>query len=118
MSDSNVGLCLHKGARGIKEIKARETFPRDTTKLDGLLPGDCYQGGLTVLSRSATRATVVTVLTATTALFSHFGTVNTMILPYCCLAMHHRLVPASVLCMLRPTNKHGHDGPTVRAVAH
>ena len=55
VSNSNVGLCLHKGARGIKEIEARETFTRDTTKLDGLRPGDCYHGGLTVLSRSATR---------------------------------------------------------------
>ena len=117
MSNSNVGLCLHKGARGIKEIEARETFKRDTTKLDGLQPGDCYHGGLTVLSRSATRGNRGN-SPYTTALFSHFGTVNTVILPYCCLAMHHRLVPASVLCMLRPTNKHGHDGPTVRAVAH
>ena len=55
VSNSNVGLCLHKGARGIKEIEARETFTRDTTKLDGLRPGDCYHGGLTVLSCSATR---------------------------------------------------------------
>ena len=55
VSNSNVGLCLHKGARGIKEIEARETFTRDTTKPDGLRPGDCYHGGLTVLSRSATR---------------------------------------------------------------
>ena len=55
MSNSNVGLCLHKGARGIKDIEARETFTRDTTKPDGLRPGDCYHGGLTVLSRSATR---------------------------------------------------------------
>ena len=46
---------MHKGARGIKEIEARETFTGATTKLDGLRPGDCYHGGLTVLSRSATR---------------------------------------------------------------
>ena len=55
MSNSNVGLCLPKGARGIKEIEDSETLTRDTTKLDGLRPGDCYHGGLTVLSRSATR---------------------------------------------------------------
>ena len=55
MSNSNVGLCLHKGARVIKKIEARETFTRDTTKSDGPRPGDCYHGGLTVLSCSATR---------------------------------------------------------------
>ena len=55
VSNSNVGLCLHKGARGKKEIEARETSTGDTTKPDGLRPGDCYHGGLTVLSRSATR---------------------------------------------------------------
>ena len=27
----------------------------DTTKVDGLRPGDCYHGGLTVLSCNATR---------------------------------------------------------------
>ena len=118
VSNSNVGLCLHKGARGIVEIEARERITRYTTKSDGPRPGDCYHGGLTVLSCSACGATVVTVLTATTALFSQPGTVNTVIVSYCCLAMHYCLAPASVLCMLRPTNKHGHDGPTVRAVAH
>ena len=55
MSNSNVGLCLHKGARGIVEIEARERITRYTTKSDGPRPGDCYHGGLRVLSCSATR---------------------------------------------------------------
>ena len=54
-TDSNLGLCLQPGARGIVEMEAREKFTRDTTKPDGLQPGDCYHGGLTVLSCSATR---------------------------------------------------------------
>ena len=54
-SNSNVALCLHKGARGIVEIEARERITRYKTKSDGPRPGDCYHGGLTVLSRSATR---------------------------------------------------------------
>ena len=108
-TDSNLGLCLQQGARGIVEIEARETLTKDPTKPDGIRTGDCpaVQRG----------ANVVTVLTATTALFSQPGTVNTAIVSYCCLAMHYCLVPASVVCMLRATIKHGHDGPTVRAVA-
>ena len=54
-TDNNLGLCLQQGARGIVEIEARETITRDTTKPNGLRPGNCYHGGLTVLSCSATR---------------------------------------------------------------
>ena len=53
--DGSLGLCLLQGARGNVEIEVRETITMDTTKHDGLRPGDCYHGGLTVLSCSATR---------------------------------------------------------------
>ena len=47
----------------------------DTTKLHGLRPGDCYHGGLTIL----TWAAVVTVLTATTVNFTQTQTMNAVI---------------------------------------
>ena len=45
--------CLQKGIRGKATIEARQTMMNDSTKLDGLWPGDRYHGGLTVLSCNA-----------------------------------------------------------------
>ena len=82
----------------------------------------CYHGGLTVLSCSATRGNRGNSPDShhspffTTWNSEHCDCVS--LLPCDALLSCACLAPASVLCMLRPTNKYGHDGPTVRAVAH
>ena len=104
-TDSNLGLCLQQGARGIVEIEVGETITRDTTKPDGLWPGDCYHGGLTVLSYSATRDNRGnSPYSQHIPFFTHLNNehCDERLVLRCCLAMHDCLVPASALCMLRP----------------
>ena len=69
--DGSLGLCLLQQARGKEDIEIRETITKDTTKPDGLRLGDCYHGGLTVLSCSARRGNGGNILTAVMLNFSN-----------------------------------------------